>query len=97
MKPSTQSPARYSTSIGPTSQAGRIPSIRSVSTTSIRLGQEAAAMAIPEPDDPGQPIAGPDEFWRRIPIWKDVSADQFMSWSWNVSATRLAQPGLWNS
>jgi hypothetical protein len=81
----SQSPTRCSTSIGHISQAIRLPSVRTVSTTPIRLGQEAAAMALPEPEDPGQPVAGPDEFWRRVPIWKDVNVDQFMSWEWNVS------------
>lgn len=30
-----------------------------------------------------------DEFWRKIPIWKDVPAEQFMSWSWGVSIVQV--------
>lgn len=25
-----------------------------------------------------------DDFWRAVPVWKDVSEDDFMSWSWGV-------------
>lgn len=30
-----------------------------------------------------------DEFWRKIPIWKDVPTEQFMSWSWGVSIVHV--------
>ncbi len=26
-----------------------------------------------------------DEFWRKIPVWRDVSAKEFLSYSWTVS------------
>ncbi|KAI1770915.1 kama family protein [Hypoxylon cercidicola] len=25
-----------------------------------------------------------DDFWREVPVWKDVSKDDFMSWSWTT-------------
>ncbi|OAA68611.1 L-lysine-aminomutase [Niveomyces insectorum RCEF 264] len=28
-----------------------------------------------------------DEFWRKVPIWKDVSADQFLSYQWGITNT----------
>ncbi|KAK5654966.1 hypothetical protein OQA88_6724 [Cercophora sp. LCS_1] len=28
-----------------------------------------------------------DEFWRKVPVWKDVSAEQFLSYHWGVSNT----------
>lgn len=24
------------------------------------------------------------DFWRKIPQWKDVSSDQFLSWQWGI-------------
>lgn len=37
-----------------------------------------------------------DEFWRRIPIWQDVSANEFLSYRWSVSFSILIniQDGL---
>jgi lysine 2,3-aminomutase len=26
-----------------------------------------------------------DEFWRKVPLWRDVSAKEFLSYSWSVS------------
>ncbi len=26
-----------------------------------------------------------DEFWRKVPVWSDVSAKEFLSYSWSVS------------
>ncbi|KAH6646477.1 hypothetical protein BKA67DRAFT_664313 [Truncatella angustata] len=61
---------------------------RQLSTSSTRLARE---IPIPEfhpetPIVPLMPVPLPQdnhEFWRKIPMWKDVSADQFMSWSWS--------------
>ncbi|KAH8676356.1 L-lysine-aminomutase [Xylariales sp. PMI_506] len=61
---------------------------RSISTTAVRHAQE---VQIPR-TSPGTPIVAPintedvvgEEFWRQIPMWKDISAAQFMSWSWNT-------------
>lgn len=32
------------------------------------------------------PAAVPDEFWRKIPVWKNVSQEQFFSYRWGVSS-----------
>ncbi|KAK3362968.1 hypothetical protein B0T25DRAFT_562009 [Lasiosphaeria hispida] len=28
-----------------------------------------------------------DEFWRKVPVWQDVSADEFLSYRWSVANT----------
>ncbi|KAK6843295.1 l-lysine -aminomutase [Apiospora arundinis] len=43
---------------------------------------QAAAVAVPEPENPFPCSNGVDEFWRKVPMWEDVSTDEFISWSW---------------
>lgn len=31
------------------------------------------------------PVGQNDEFWRKVPVWKDVSASEFLSYRWGVS------------
>lgn len=35
-----------------------------------------------------------DEFWRKIPMWKDVSKEQFMSYQWSVSTVHTPAFGV---
>ncbi|KAI0124655.1 hypothetical protein BJ170DRAFT_467974 [Xylariales sp. AK1849] len=79
----SQSPATPSVSFsGPTLSTERVPIVRNLSTTPIRLTQEAS-MPWPEPEEHRKIPKAQDEFWRRIPIWRDVSAEQFISWEWS--------------
>ncbi|KAK8089507.1 L-lysine-aminomutase [Apiospora hydei] len=43
---------------------------------------QAVAVAGPAAEEPSPPSNGADEFWRKVPMWKDVSTDEFISWSW---------------
>ncbi|KAK7951871.1 l-lysine -aminomutase [Apiospora aurea] len=43
---------------------------------------QAVALAGPAAEEPSPPSNGVDEFWRKVPMWKDVSTDEFISWSW---------------
>lgn len=57
--------------------------IRGLSSTPNRVSQaQAAAVSVPEPH---ACPTGADEFWRRVPIWKDVTAEEFTSYAWSVS------------
>lgn len=38
---------------------------------------------VDQPPKPVTPVR--DEFWRKVPRWKDVSAEEFLSYSWGVS------------
>ena len=31
------------------------------------------------------PVGQHDEFWRKVPVWEDVSASEFLSYRWGVS------------
>ncbi|KAK6071101.1 L-lysine 2,3-aminomutase [Seiridium cupressi] len=61
---------------------------RHLSTSSVK---PASAVSLPRlplddlsiPPLPAQKEPAQDEFWRKIPMWKDVSTDQFMSWFWS--------------
>ncbi|KAK8137702.1 l-lysine -aminomutase [Apiospora sp. TS-2023a] len=44
---------------------------------------QAAAVAAPVPEEPFPPSNGLDEFWRKVPMWKDVSMEDFISWDWS--------------
>lgn len=33
-----------------------------------------------------------DEFWRKVPIWRDVAAENFLSYSWSVSSLVFLTP-----
>lgn len=35
-----------------------------------------------------------DEFWRKVPIWKDVSMETFMSYRWTVSLLPFSGPDM---
>jgi lysine 2,3-aminomutase len=37
-----------------------------------------------------------DEFWRKVPVWSDVSAKEFLSYSWSVCPPwfRVSEVGL---
>ncbi|KAI1845331.1 hypothetical protein JX266_008641 [Neoarthrinium moseri] len=43
------------------------------------------SVSMAEPIVPNYPqeALGRDEFWRQIPMWKDVSTQQFLSWDWS--------------
>jgi len=46
----------------------------------------------PQPGTTAQPQASEiprdrDEFWRNVPVWKDVTAQEFLSYRWSVSNT----------
>jgi hypothetical protein len=63
---------------------------RRISTSPSKQSDEAAVPNLKVDDSNGSSPVNKDEpnleeFWRKIPMWKDVSADQFMSWMWNVS------------
>ena len=72
-------------------------SSRGISSSSVKHAAEVAMpkLKLDEAFSPfmgnmkssAQPEPKLDEFWRKIPMWKDVSAEQFMSYSWSVSAT----------
>ncbi|KAI1387060.1 uncharacterized protein F4822DRAFT_445137 [Hypoxylon trugodes] len=42
------------------------------------------APCVPTFIQPEPSSSSDDEFWRRIPSWRDVSFDEFGSWGWNV-------------
>ena len=47
----------------------------------------------PQPGTTAQPQASEiprdrDEFWRNVPVWKDVTAQEFLSYRWSVSLAR---------
>ena len=35
-----------------------------------------------------------EEFWRKVPVWRDVSAREFLSYSWTVSGPQCVGPLL---
>ncbi|KAK8056706.1 hypothetical protein PG993_001933 [Apiospora rasikravindrae] len=43
---------------------------------------QAVAVAAPAAEEPSSSSNRADEFWRKVPMWKDVSTDEFISWSW---------------
>ncbi|KAI4596248.1 hypothetical protein KJ359_005755 [Pestalotiopsis sp. 9143b] len=85
---------KHALSIGDISRVGQSIASRDISSSSAKQAHEAA---MPESrlnafippfmlNGNAQPKneAEADEFWRKIPIWKDVPAEQFMSWSWGM-------------
>ncbi|KAF7524283.1 hypothetical protein G7054_g11458 [Neopestalotiopsis clavispora] len=69
-------------------------SSRGISSSSVKHAAEVAMpkLKLDEAFSPfmgnmkssAQPEPKLDEFWRKIPMWKDVSAEQFMSYSWSM-------------
>lgn len=51
--------------------------------------QAAAAVAKERHDEHVETIYRPNthEYWREIPIWENVTADEFLSYRWGVSST----------
>ncbi|KAK8049129.1 hypothetical protein PG994_010859 [Apiospora phragmitis] len=45
---------------------------------------QAVAVAAPVPEEPSPPSSGVDEFWRKVPMWEDVSMEEFISWRWTT-------------
>jgi lysine 2,3-aminomutase len=78
----------------PHSQAG-------VADISNALGPSSGSVApvfdttpLREAASPVPPVVSPspydrDEFWRRVPVWESVSAQDFLSYRWNVSLSVL--------
>jgi len=49
---------------------------------------ESSEQAIPKPVTDSALSGSRDEFWRKVPLWKDVSAAEFLSYRWSVSSSR---------
>ncbi|CAK7233318.1 hypothetical protein SCUCBS95973_008554 [Sporothrix curviconia] len=68
---------------------------RSVATLPPRMAPAsvAAAAAQPAPQEVSEEVpAAPvmpvhEEFWRKVPVWKDVPASDFLSYSWGIKHT----------
>lgn len=65
-------------------KAGQVPGAvegslqSSIHKTAVHLAQSTDTAPEKTPGPSG------DEFWRNVPIWKDVGADSFMSYRWSV-------------
>ena len=44
--------------------------------------------------DPFQALLDSREFWRGVPLWRDVSAESFLSYRWSVANTVQGGPKL---
>lgn len=83
--------------------SGQSTSQRPISTSRSKLAQEATMppmhwqTSLPAPVQAqvlasnDEPTREPeeDEFWRKIPMWKDVSVEKFMDYQWSVSIERI--------
>ncbi|ORY56694.1 uncharacterized protein BCR38DRAFT_355489 [Pseudomassariella vexata] len=78
---SRQAPLRW---LASQSATRTVPSTlrRTIFTVPPRASQAASLAACPEPEQ-GPVASGHDEFWRQIPMWRDVSVDQFTSYAWS--------------
>lgn len=64
---------------GPATKATEISVQQNANRITSATKTKATSKAVEKPSDLSR-----DEFWRKVPIWKDVSSESFMSYRWSV-------------
>lgn len=77
----------------PTTPTSDIPPIllqKQKQQTSHDIGFNIDNAAAVHPVGAMMPMEGRDEFWRKVPIWENVSAADFLSYRWGVSSVHIS-------
>ncbi|EPE04863.1 kama family protein [Ophiostoma piceae UAMH 11346] len=79
----------------PAFSVARVRPARAITSFSPRRASAAAAQISPEPiehtehvfETPTPPAIEHDQFWQKVPVWKDVTTDEFLSYTWGIKNT----------